>query len=259
MAMSRDALKRLIDQRIFENTQNQVTAGDPGLNEVLSDMNNSYELVTPLPPPTVRLFSIQGQPAFVDPNTELSGLVTFLYQVTDPTQVSGNLTISQGVSDLATNVDPAQTSVDLTLNTVTLNAGASEKFTISGTDGTNPFARDFVVTARVDSDYVYIWTSTTLDPNVFPGVGSSSRSPIVAGSQDILVPNYTDPPRYVYIAQPSNDPNITRLLIDNADQIEAFNETTVAFQINAVNYDVFASDNPILSAHGAGETITLVR
>lgn len=260
MVMTPEQIKREIDLLMVDNKTNDIEASEQ--NTLFTHMNNAYEPKAVPGPPTVLSFSIQNQPLFVDPGTVLSGSATFLYNISNPADVDGNASIKQGAATLANDVDPTLTSRVLNLNTRTLNAGESETFEIDGTDiNLNNFIQQFVVTARVDSDYAYVWTSLTSNSSVFPGVGSAdvARSPLVDGSQNLIVPSYVGANRFIYVAQPSSDPDISDILIGGASQFGAFTETIAAITINAVNYDVFVSENAQAAATTPGEIITIVR
>lgn len=255
--MTPEQLQAVIDRAIVENTTGNITATI--LNEILTDIVDSVQFPAPVGPPQFREFSIQGVPETVDAGFVLSGNQTFLYNVSNPAGVSGNLTIAQGATDLSTTVPPDETQIVLAVNpNVTFIAGQTVDFIISGTDGVTPFSRTLEITAREDSDYVYYWTAAT-NAATFPGLPpSTSRIPIESGDQSFVVPSYTGD-EFVKIAQPSSESDFSEILIDSVNQIDAFNETPTAFLIDGVNYDVLISENAQPAGTTVGETIVLRR
>ena len=256
--MTRVALQALIDRDIKENTAGEITATI--LNEVLTDITDSVDiLATGALAPSIRSFNIDGQALFVDPGTTLSGLKTFNYSLTEEDNVSGTLTLAQGVSNLSTTVDPKNSSVDLTINSVTLNAGDTVTWTLSGTDtlGPNNFSRTFTVTAYEDSDYVYYSIEADDDPSDVV-IGSASRIPFAGTQQSFTTPTFSGN-QYLTILQRASEPDITQIFIDGLNQFDAFTKTLNALTINSQSYDAYVSTNALVGSVVSGEQVIIVR
>lgn len=237
------------------------TTGDIEADEVrtlLTDLSDSITYLALPDPPEVRSFSIQNQVTTVDPDTLLSGSKTFLYNITNPADVTGNLTIDQAGANLSTTVNPNNTSVVLTINNITLTAGNSVVFTISGVDkDTNPFSKTFTVTARNLDDFVYFGTQVSSDPSGFD-FANESRTPAITGSQSFTLPTWSGN-EYLVIAQKASLTDLTGIIIDNINQLDAFTLTTNAFTVNSQNYDAYVSDNTIVGSIVSGESVTITR
>ena len=127
--------------------------------------------------PAITSFGIQGQATSVQPDTTITGAQVFEYSVTNAANVQGTLTLSQAGTALATNVDPAGTTVGLSVTEVTLSAGESVSWTLSGTDtmsNTIPVAT-FTVRAVQDHEQAYYGVRPTDD---FATVDLTSLTPV---------------------------------------------------------------------------------
>ena len=256
--MTRAALQVLVDRDILENTTGLITATK--VNDVLTDIVDSMDV---LPSgallPFVRTFLIDGQATKVDAGTDIGGAASFLYNINEPGNVDGNLSLTQDLATLSSSVDPAGTSVGVVIPATVLTAGQSSTFTLSGTDtiGPNNFSRDFVVTAYTDDEYVYINAEADRDPSDFV-IGNATRTPFSGTRQNITIPNYSGG-RYITICQKASEPQLTGIIIDSWNQLGAFERFPNAFQSNSENFDAYVSNNLIVGATVSGDTITLER
>lgn len=114
--------------------------------------------------PIITSFSIQGQSNSVSPDTTLSGQVTFNYNVMRSGQVDGVLSITQDGTQIATNIVATGTSTTANINEVTLAAGQSTTFIISGvSDNGNSFNRSLVIRAAQPHEFAYYGIRPTND------------------------------------------------------------------------------------------------
>lgn len=254
VAMTLTALKREFARLFVNNLTGEIEA-----DEVLTILDDFADSVTfpAAPVAHIQSFSIQGQSALVDPDTTLSGSVTFVYNVNNPGDVVGNLTIDQAGVDLSTTVDPAGTSVALTLNSVTLSAGQSVVFTISGNrTGSVPITLSFTVTARQVQDYTYNFTDADADFSDF-NINTANRTPF-ANPQSYQIAAYSGL-QHIAFAQRQTDPAISEILIGSANQLGGFSIAAGALTIGGVLYDVYYSTNALLGSVMSGRTVTVVR
>ena len=255
--MTRAALQDLIDRIFVTNNARAITAVTA--NEVLSDIVDSVDiLASGSLAPQIRAFSITGQDLFVDPGTTLTGTKTFTWTISEEDNVSGNLTLQQGASTLSSSVDPKAGTVDIAINSVTLNAAEEVVFTLSGTDTfMNNFSRTFTVTARSDDDYVYIDDEDDNDPSNF-AIAGATRIPFAGTQQQLTVPTFAGN-QYVEIIQKSTEPDLTGIFIDGVNQIKVFTKTPNALTVNAANFDAWTSNNELVGSVVSGDVITITR
>ena len=246
---------REVNGLFVNNTSGDIEADE--VRAVLNNLGDSVGFLAPTQPPSIRSFLISGQPTFVDPNTLLTGEKTFVYIVANSDAVQGNLTLAQGAANLSTTVDPKGDAVAVTINDITLAASQQVVFTLSGTDGTNPFSATFTITARAIDEYIYYGTQVSNDPTTFD-FANETRSPFVSGSQAISVPTFTGE-EYLIIAQKATEPDFTEINIDGTNQIGAFTKTPDAFVVNAANFSAWTSDNILRGSIVSGNVLTLVR
>lgn len=256
VAMSRSQLQSEATRLLVNNLTGDIEADE--LRQLIIDFADSV-VFSASGTPAFRSFSIQGVSAEVDAGFILSGSQTFLYAISDPALVSGDLTIAQAGANLSTTVDENNTSVVLTVNTVNFIAGQEVQFTISGQDGgANPFSRNFTVRAREDDEYLYYGTQASSDASTFD-FANESRIPLVTtGQQDITIPAYTGS-EYIIIAQPGTETDFTEILIGSLNQIGAFTKDASAFTVNGKAYDAWISNRAQLGSAISNEVITLVR
>lgn len=256
--MTKEALQRLINSDIVQNTNRAITGAK--LNAVLIDMTDSLTFPsTSTVAPDIRRFEIENQATEVAAGTNLSGSKTFLYNVTESDNVSGNLTLRQDDVILVSNIDPKNESVNVTINSITLNAGDSTVFRLEGTDTIGPtaFQKDFTVTALRDRDYVYISAEADNDPSDV-NIALATRSQFVSGSQILTVPTFSGN-QYLTILQRASEPNLTEIIIDSLNQIDAFTKTDDAITIDTVLFDAYVSTNLLVGSIVSGDRVTLVR
>lgn len=262
----RTRLQSSIDTQIIENTSGLVTGTImnsvlDSVSSVVEDIIDSADILTSGSlAPAFRTFLLVNQATSVDAGTTLSGTVTFEYLITEEDNVDGNLTLTQGVSTLSSAIDPKAQSVNIAINNITLAAGESVTFTLSGTAlpgaGGAAFQATFTVTALQPDDYIYWGLDADGDPSNFV-IGTAQQAPF-ARTQRIIVPNFADN-QHLVIAQKSADVPITQILINGVDQFDAFTETASAFNVNAAAFDAYVSDNLLIGSIVSGDIITLVR
>lgn len=262
----RTRVQNNVDADIVENTTGDISATEldtilTAQNNLLLDVIDSANILdaTALAP-AITVFNIDGQTASVDAGTTLTGTVTFDYLVRESDNISGNLTLVQGAATLASNIDPKGGSVALAINAVTLNAGDSVSWTLSGTAlpgaGGAAFNRVFTVTARQPDDYMYWGLDADGDPTDFNT--ATAQQAVFQQSQSIVIPTFADS-QHLVIAQKASDAAIRQILIDGIDQFRAFTETGNAFVVNAAQYDAYVSNHLLLGSVVSGKTLQIVR
>lgn len=252
VAMTKSQLQAEMNRLLVNNLAGDIEADE--VLQVLIDFTDSITFPAPPGSPVFRSFSIEGQAAVVDAGFSLSGSQTFLYSVSDPAGVTGNLTIAQDASNLATDVDPSDNSRILTVNTVVFTAGQEVAFTI---DGTGITLRQFSIRAREADEYVYYGTQVSSDPSTFD-FANEQRTPISTGNQQLTLASFSGS-EFVIIAQPTTESDFTEILIGSLNQLDAFTKTLNAFLVNGKNYDAWTSDRAQLGSVLSGEPIVLVR
>lgn len=254
--MTRAALQREIDLLFQINTSGDIEADE--VDKVLTDFSDSVTFLSPPTAPFVVSFTIQDQGADVDAGFNFQGTKTFLYNIHNPGDVEGNVTIDQAGSNLSTTVDPSGTSVSLTVNAVTFTAGQSVVFTLSGTDkNTDPFSKTFTITARTDDDYLYYGSQTSATAGDFV-FGNEQRTPLTTENQTFSLPVFTGS-EYIVIAQPAASNDFSEIVIDSVNQVGAFTKNSAAVTINSVSYDVWITNRDQLGTQLSNEQVTVVR
>ena len=243
--------------RLFVNN----TSGDIEADEVKTVLNNlgdSITFQTPTQPPAIISFLIADQPIDVDPDTEISGQKSFVYTVSNSDDVTGNLTLTQDAVTLSTIIDPKGNAENITVTTVTLAAGQSTVFTLSGVDiNTNPFNSTFTITARTIDELIYYGSQASNDATVFD-FANETNTAFISGSQSISIPPFAGN-EYFVIAQLATEPDFTGITIDGVNQADAFIKTPDAFQVNAKNYNAWVSRNQLQGSLVSNSPILLER
>lgn len=262
--MNKAGIQRIIDTLLADNTAGDISASD--VRTVLTDMNDSLTfLSSSAVEPAIRSFSIEGQASRVDAGTTLSGTKTFVFNLSEEDNVQGNLTLTQtnpgqAAQTLSSSIDPKTSSLSQAINNVTLAAGETVTFTLSGVSdlaGNATFDRTFTVTGRTDDEYVYISDEADNDPSDVV-VANATRSAFVAGQQDLVVPTFSGT-RYLTILQKASEPELTQIVIDSVDQIGAFTKTDDALTINSQQFDAYVSNNLLVGSVVSGDAVTIVR
>lgn len=262
----RTRLQSDIDTSIVQNTTGLITGTVmntilDSISTVIEDVIDSADILSSaVLAPSIRTFLIQNQSTSVAEDTVLTGSKTFEFTVTEPANVDGNLTLKQAGAILRNDIDPNDTSAVATINDITLSAGQSVTFTLEGTAtvgaGGAAFSRDFVVTARQATDYMYWGLDADGDPSNF-NVATAQQA-VWSQSQTITLPSFADV-QHIVIAQRATDPDITEINIGGINQIGAFTKTANAFLVGATQYDAWTSNNPMLGTVVSGESIQVVR
>lgn len=254
--LTKQAFDTQVDNLFVNNLTNDIEADE--VRQIFDDLSDSITFLAPPASAAIRSFLISGQDISVDPGTELSGVKTFLYNVTNSAEVVGNLTLTQDAATLSSAIDPLATSINLTITTITLAAGQSTVFTLSGTDtNSNPLSATFTVTARNLNEFVYFGVQPTNDATTFD-FATQSQTPFVSGSQTITVPTFAND-QYLVITQLASEPDLTGITIDGVNQFKAFTKTPNAFTVSSQNYDAWVSNNQLQGGIVSGEVILLER
>lgn len=193
--------------------------------------------------PAITAFSIVGQSTSVAANTQLTGSKTFSYTVSNSSNVSGNLTLTQtnpgeSAQNLATDVNPSGSSTVQTINTVTLAAGESVVFTLSGTDTqSGNFNKTFTVRAPNPHEFLYSGRSTTNNPASVDISGFNSAE-ITGSGQDITVTTGTTAQgdHFIILVPTSEDLSTITDTVLNTDVTSIFTRTEDVRQINSIDY-----------------------
>ena len=256
--MSLSQIKAAFTALFQINTTGDIEADE--VDTVLQNFADSVTFRTPPGPATITVFNIRGQARSVPAGTILSGTVIFDYVVSDPSQISGNGTLLQGATTLATDIDPAGSSRNIAINNVTLAAGQSQVFTLRFTDtNTNTVEKTFTVTAAALEEHVYLGVDADGDPSNFDINAGTTTGPLfVTGRQSIVMPTFTGF-QYVVYAQQSNEPAVTEINIDGLNQRNAFTVNANAFQVGGQNFDAYVTNNTIDGTAFSGKRLEIVR
>ena len=190
--------------------------------------------------PEITSLRIQGQSNHVQAGTTLSGTVTFLYTLTNRTNISGNLTLRQGSTVLSSAVNPANSSLSIGITSVTLtNVDDTAVFTLSGTDtNSGTFTRTLTITAQAPEEFFYYGLSASNNP---ASIDTSTMSEEIAasGSFDFSV-GPTTAGQYIILLAPT-DNNLTSLVNTNinVNVLPNYTATTNVRTINSQQYNSF--------------------
>lgn len=156
-----EAIEDIVGTMVTGNTQTGITVT---YDDATGKIN--FVVTSMLVSPEITAFSITGEPTTVAPGTTITGSKDFTYTITDPANVSGNLTLTQDAVNLATDIDPNTSTRTLTINDVTLtNAGDNTVFELSGTGiNSETFNRTFTITAVGQDEFLYIGLSQDSNP-----------------------------------------------------------------------------------------------
>ena len=189
------------------------------LNRVgLADVTISF---VPYARPAFTEFAIDGQSTSVTAGTTLTGSQTFTWTLTNTSNVTGNLTISQAGSPLSTTVPAtASGSQALTITDVTLNAGEQVMFTISGVDSeTNAFSRNFVIRAPSPHEFFYHGLSQVSD-GATVDTGTLQSTEIVSSGQT-----------FNFSVGPGNVDDYLHLLVPSTHDLSTLVNTSTGFSV----------------------------
>lgn len=208
----------------------------------------------------IQSFRLVGLGPTVDQNTTLSGTVSIIYHLNDAALAVGTGTVRQNGVAIATGLNPAGTTAQITITNVTLSAGQSETFRLEFTNtASQVIGVDYVVTARQPQEHVYVGIQTT--PNIadFDIAASTTNDfGFIANRQTVTLPTFTGN-HPIVIAQPASEPAITELIIDSINQRDAFTLTQNAFLVNAVQYNAYVSAHVQIGTIVSGESVEIVR
>lgn len=257
--LTEDALKQEINTRIADNTAGEITAAR--VRNTLIDMVDSLE-IRPDPgfqSPSITRFIMQNQPTEVNAGTTLSGVKTFLYNVSHPGNVSGNLTLQQGASVLRNDIPPVSGgSETATINSVTLNAGEDVIFQLSGTDTqAGNFFSNFTVRALTDDEYLYFGTQISSNAGDFV-FSNEERQQLTTGNTQVILPTFSGS-EFIVFSQPATSTDFSEIIVDSVNQIGAFIKNANAVIINSINFDVWISNRAQLSSRLSNEVVNLIR
>jgi hypothetical protein len=193
--------------------------------------------------PSITSFSISGQHTQVDAGTALSGSKTFIFDVENPSNIEGTLTLKQGNSDLLTGISPTATSTSAAITSVTLGSGQSVTFTLEGvsTNGST-VSKSFTVRARVQSEALYYGVVTDITPTNI-NESSLTEYDVTAGTSfdaSFVIPSND----YAVILSPA-DREITSITDTTFNQaiLADFTKTDNAKTINSQQYDLYTHRN----------------
>jgi len=207
--------------------------------------------------PAISSLTITGESTLVDAPFTISGTKTFTYNVVNPENVQGNLTLKQDDVELKNDINPNNNSVDITVTSEDLNAGETVVFQLSGVNTqSGTFSRSYTIRARQPHELVYINHQSSSSANAFSTVDANSYD--FSSTQTVVVPTFTGQ-EYVAIAQPATEPDFTQLIIGGLDQLGTFTKTDNAVQIGGVNYDVYLSNSTLLGNIVSGNNIEIRR
>ena len=149
------------------------------------------------------------------------------------------------VEDEGSALTTAATTLDFVGNLVTASGTGAEK-TITISDSTAP--------TRTELTYV----NTQADNTVANFSTTGSNSGAYATQQTLAIPSFTGS-RYVVIAQPSDEPDLTLLLIGGLDQLGTFTKSGTTAQVGGVTYEFWYSNNTLLGTTVSGTSMTINR
>ncbi len=215
----------------------------------------NFNVTSMLVPPTIPVFNIQGQSTSVNPGTTLSGSQTFIYSITNPESVSGNLTLSQGASVLSSSVSPTGSSVVATINDVTLtNPADNVVFELSGTDlNSANFSATFTVTAVSTSEFFYHGLSQDPNPSNFDITTSGSEEITGDGQTGTITIGPTTLNDRIILLAPTDHDLVGLVNTGHGqDVLSTYTKTLNARTIAGQTYNAFVYNFPT----NAGFTVT---
>lgn len=176
-------------------------------------------------------------PNVVTDGTTISGTQTFTWTITNPSSVSGDLTIQQDGSSLSTTVDASIGAVDLAITSETLNTGDSVVFTISGMSAQGmTFNSTYTVRVPQPHEFLYSGLSSSNNPATV-NISSLDSDEIRNSGQRIdIETGTTTAGQYLIVLAPTNEDvsTITDALGNNVTDL--FTRTEDVRVINSVNY-----------------------
>lgn len=184
----------------------------------------------------------------VEPGTTLTGPQQFQYVVDDPADVEGNLTLAQAGIPLVTNIDPAGSATTQTITDVTLAAGATVMFTLSGVSnaatGSQAFSRSFTRRAAAQQEQAYAYSQTAITAGTQdltdPSVSPFNVTP-VTGQYRVQVAVPDDD--YLIIEYPQNRPITSIVVLGLQVDLTTFPEQVGVRTISGITYNARTNRN----------------
>lgn len=181
-------------------------------------------------------------------DTQLSGSQTFTFTVEDPAEVEGNLTLSQAGAALATDIAPTAGTTTQTINTITLAAGETVAFTLTGTStaatGSRALSATFTVRAHLPEEraYSYVQSVITAGTQDLTAAGVSEFSvTAVTGSYRVQATLPTTD--FLVIEYPANRPITAIEAIGIEVDLTTFPEQVGVRTIGSVTYNARTNQN----------------
>lgn len=250
------ALKREFDRLFVINTTGQIEADE--VENVLIDFADSVSFLPTPGPALFRNFFIAGQDQIVDEGFALTGSKTFHYAISDISNATGTVTITQDAVNITTTGPLAGPTVDATVNDVTFTAGQVVTFEASANEsGVGTFSRQFTITARTADDYMYYGSQVSSNPATFD-FANETRTPFIPGSQSFVLPTWAGQ-EHVVITQKASEPSINSVDIAGVDQFGGFTLTKDAFLVNSQQFDALVSNRSLDGSVMSGRRVTVGR
>lgn len=217
-----------------------ITVDDAGDTITISSTSVGFQR------PVISSLTIEGQARDVTAGTTISGDATFNFEVTNPSNVSGNLTlIQQKGSDpavtLATDINPTSTSTVETLTSVTLAAGEEVTWTLSGTDTqSNNFTRSFRVRAPEPTELFYYGLSDSNNPDSVDISGFTSAVASSGGQATIATGDTSAGDYFIILVPADTDITSIRDTVIGNDVTSIFTRTPDVRMISSAQYNSYA-------------------
>jgi hypothetical protein len=192
--------------------------------------------------PVITAFSSELQEV-QNAGTSLTGAYTFAWTVSNPQFINGNLTLAQDGANLVTNLNPTAGTASVTITDVTLNAGDSTVFTLSGTDTqNNSFSRTYTVRGRQQEESAY-WGTSATNNAASVSLGSLNLEHVVQDSRFEVNTQLTTGHFLIILVPEDRDATSIRELTFNQEAIGEFTKTDDARTIGSISYNAFVLEN----------------
>lgn len=250
------AIKAVIARNFPDQSNRFITPARA--RELYTDMAESFAYLPTPGPAQFRNFFIVGQDEIVDDGFALTGTKTFQYAISDITNATGTVTITQDAVNITTTGPLAGPTVDATVNDVTFTAGQVVTFEASANEsGVGTFSRQFTITARTADDYMYYGSQVSSNPATFD-FANETRTPFIPGSQSFVLPTWAGQ-EHVVITQKASEPSINSVDIAGVDQFGGFTLTKDAFLVNSQQFDALVSNRSLDGSVMSGRRVTVGR
>lgn len=185
---------------------------------------------------TITRFDIQGVSDSVIAGTEISGSQTFEFNVNYPEDINGQLVILQNGTQIASAIDPSDTTATATVTTQTLQDNQEAVFQIRGTTNENVLvSRFFRVRGHAPAEQLFFGLSSSNNPDTVDTSSLTSGHAGVDGER--VTTGTTGAGQYFIILVPTDhDPVTITDTVFQQDVKSIFTRTADVRTIGTVDY-----------------------